>query len=117
MPNKLIAVCTATGTVVGASYYTTDKPAAFLSALAVLPEYRGKRIGKLLIAATVEHMRAEGATQASLHVLGTDASVARHGLYTSCGFLGGDSARGGNYALSTIDAAYAKRVMETLSTV
>lgn len=47
MPNKLIAVCAETGTVVGASYYTTNRPVAFLSALAV----RG-------ISATVDHMQA-----------------------------------------------------------
>ena len=60
---------------------------------------------------TSSHSKAQGATGASLHVLGTDASAARHGLYTSCGFLGGDPARGGNYTLSVIGVEYAKRVM------
>jgi ribosomal protein S18 acetylase RimI-like enzyme len=115
MPNKLVALDANSGEVVGASYYDTKKPNSFLSALAVLPEYRGKRIGKLLIAASVEHMRASGASGSTLHVLGCDASVERHSLYTSCGFLGGDPIRGGNYVLESISPTYAEDVLEKSS--
>ena len=99
MPCRLVAVDKKSGTVIGASYYNLKKPRAFLSALAVAPEYRGRRIGKLLIAVSVAHMLRAGCEGAELHVLGVDASVERHGLYTSCGFLGGDPARGGTYRL------------------
>ena len=99
MPCRLVAVDKKSGEVIGASYYNVKKPRAFLSALAVAPEYRGRRIGKLLIACSVSHMRAAGCEAAELHVLGVDASPERHGLYTSCGFLGGDPARGGTYRL------------------
>lgn len=98
MPQKMVAVTDA-GEVIGASYYNLEKPTAFLSALAVAPEYRGRRIGKLLIAVSVAHMLRAGCNGAELHVLGVDASLERHGLYTSCGFLGGDSARGGTYRM------------------
>merc|ERR1711976_812490 len=96
MPYKIIAISANTKEVIGASYYNAG---GFLSALAVLHEWRGKRIGKLLIAATVEHMKSMGCINSSLHVLDCDASEARHGLYTSCGYLGGNARSGGTYYL------------------
>ena len=59
MPERLIAVDVTLGTVVGAVYYDL-RPKAFLSALAVLPGFRGKGIGKLLICAAVIHMQNSG---------------------------------------------------------
>jgi len=109
MPHKLIALAE-DGTVVGASYYETNR--GFLSALAVLPEWRGKRIGKLLIAASVRHMHCEGLKSSSLHVLGCDAGKERHSLYTSCGFEGGDARHGGTYVLKCIPENYEELIME-----
>jgi GNAT superfamily N-acetyltransferase len=111
MPCRLIAVDVATNAVVGASYYNLQQPAAFLSALAVLPSHRGQRIGKLLIAASVTHMLTENCTASSLHVLSCDASPARHALYASCGFEGGTANGGGNYTLAKIPADYEQLVL------
>ena len=110
MPCRLVATG-ADGSVIGASYYNLSQPRAFLSALAVMPAARGKRLGKLLIASSVAHMRSAGCTAVDLHVLGCDASIERHGLYTSCGFRGGDPARGGTYTLAAIPADYEQQVM------
>ena len=69
MPNRLVALDLGTGSVVGASYYDD---AGFLSALAVLPERRGARIGKLLIAATLGDYARRGVLASSLHVLASE---------------------------------------------
>jgi ribosomal protein S18 acetylase RimI-like enzyme len=111
MPCRLVAVAT-DGSVVGAAYYSLARPRAFLSALAVMPSARGQRLGKLLIAASVAHMRAAGSTAVDLHVLACDASVERHGLYTSCGFRGGDAAHGGTYTLAAIPEDYERAVLQ-----
>eukprot|EP00756_Hemistasia_phaeocysticola_P035894 Hpha_TRINITY_DN16610_c2_g5::TRINITY_DN16610_c2_g5_i1::g.179914::m.179914 len=107
MPNRVLAVVSdarAPGDlkIIGAMYY--DVRTGFLSALAVLKEYRRLRIGKLLICGAVGHVvRGRAAKQCSLHVLGCDASVERDALYTGCGFefAGGGkevaARRGGNY--------------------
>ena len=117
MPYKIIAVDTSqshtnqennqTGKVIGCSYYN-DK--GFLSALAVLPEYRGKRLGKILVAATLNHM-VNGLTinveDINLHVLGCDASAERHQFYKSCGFRTTNDSRagksGGSYAFMDLE--------------
>eukprot|EP01063_Lacrimia_lanifica_P027477 TRINITY_DN3864_c0_g3_i2.p1 TRINITY_DN3864_c0_g3~~TRINITY_DN3864_c0_g3_i2.p1 ORF type:complete len:171 (+),score=1.97 TRINITY_DN3864_c0_g3_i2:81-593(+) len=103
MPCRVVVVSEMTGEVLAASYYETER--GFLSALAVRPAYRGRGLGRLLIAGSLGHMlRTQAAQgrpcQSSLHVLGCDASAKHHGLYTSCGYHGGDEKRGGTYHLS-----------------
>ena len=108
MPHKIVAVDNA-ASVVGASYYN-DR--GFLSALAVLPDYRGRGVGRLLIAATLGDMqRRLGCMSSSLHVLGCDAGTERHGLYTSCGYSGGDPTRGGDYTMQCIADGVEEAVM------
>lgn len=98
MPYRLVAVDKKTNKVVGAAYWNDS---GFLSALAVMPEFRNRRIGKLLIACSLGHMTRDlnvPFENLSLHVLGVDASVERHTLYRSSGFqIGGDEKRGGTY--------------------
>jgi len=101
MPYRLVAVDTRNNQVIGASYYNDS---GFLSALAVLPEYRGRKIGKLLVAATLSHMVRDlnvDAKNINLDVMGIDASDDLHAFYRKCGFRSnnGDKAavEGGDY--------------------
>ena len=112
MPNRLVVI-DRDGVCVGASYYDDS---GFLSALAVLPAYRGKRLGKLLIAATLGAYQRSGVTRSTLHVLGCDASVQRHGLYTSCGYHGGSAERGGTYELAAIPEDVERVIMRATPT-
>lgn len=125
MPHKIIATAE-DGAVVGASYYSDT---GFLSALAVLPAHRGRNLGRLLIAATLSDMKSRlGCRSSNLHVLKCDASPERfhaltcvchprlrwsdrHGLYTSCGYVGGDPSRGGDYLMSCIPDGVEETVM------
>lgn len=112
-PHRIVAIDPGSGSIAGASYYDVEQPVALLSALAVAPKWRNWRLGKLLIVATLGHMQRSGCAGARLQVRECDASPERHGLYTSCGFEGGDPSAGGEYTLAPIPEDIEERVMQT----
>lgn len=76
---RLVAVIP-DGRVIAACYYTLAEPKASLSALAVMPSARGRRLGKMLIASSVAHMHAAGCTAVELRVQTCDQTPERHEL-------------------------------------
>jgi hypothetical protein len=89
----------------------------FLSALAVLPEFREQRVAKLLIAATLgDHVQRLQVTSSTLHVLGSDANPKLHKLYASVGYSGGHSKCGGDYTMAAIPADIEARIMTATHT-
>jgi len=94
--------------VVGAIYYDNQ---GFLSALAVLPEFRRQGIGKLLMAAAIgDLVRSLGVYEFSLFVLPCDASPELHKFYNARGFHGGNSGTGGSYRFSIAAGALAEQI-------
>ncbi len=98
MPHKIVVL--KDENVIGCSYFD-DK--GFLSALAVLPEHRNQRIGKMLVAASLWHMvngLKVDPKNVHLFVMQCDASKERDAFYKSCGFgssYGNTATHGGTY--------------------
>jgi GNAT superfamily N-acetyltransferase len=114
MPNRIVAVSLETLAVIGASYYDDG---GFLSAVAVLPEFREQRVAKLLIAATLgDCVQRLQVTSSTLHVLGSDANTKLHTLYASVGYSGGHSECGGDYTMAAIPADIEARIMTATHT-
>lgn len=63
----------------------TGEPEAHLQELYVVPDLRGRGIGRALLTATIEFARAGGATNLNLNTGETD--IAARALYESMGFI------------------------------
>lgn len=63
------------------------KPLINIHDLAVVPEYRGKQVGRALLAAVEKHARERGCAKVTLEVQETNLRAQR--VYKAAGFTGG----------------------------
>ncbi len=66
---------------------------AYLEELYVVPEFRGRGIGRALLEAAMDYARARGAAHVDLNT--SEADVAARGLYESAGFTNREGAAEG----------------------
>jgi ribosomal protein S18 acetylase RimI-like enzyme len=73
------------------AYETPNVDLAYLNRLSVLPAYRRRGYGALLVRHVVEHARADSIPTISIGVIGEHFDLQR--WYTGLGFVAGDSKR------------------------
>jgi len=80
--------------------YPYERDGAGIYAFGVLPEYRGRGIGRQLLTEVCQQLRTEGRTRIALEVETTNATA--HRLYLACGFV--ERTTYGYYALDLTPA-------------
>lgn len=89
------------GTIIGYAGMWLIVDEAHVTNVAVLPEYRGKKLGEKLMAALLEHAKNRGAVRMTLEVRASNAVA--QGLYHKFGFI--SQGRRRNYYTDTKEDA------------
>lgn len=101
-PNQRFYVARLAGVPVASlKVYPFEQDAAGIYAFGVLPEYRGRGIGRQTLTEVCRQLQAEGRTRIALEVETTNATA--HALYRACGFV--ERTTYGYYALELPRAA------------
>jgi ribosomal protein S18 acetylase RimI-like enzyme len=80
-----IVVARSAGEAIGYTLSTAERGDGMLGRIAVVPEWRGRGVGTMLVADVLEHMRGQGVDRVSLCT--QTGNVAARALYERCGFV------------------------------